>query len=213
MVVVNENVRVSVGEKMAMVVGLYWLQFVPKFDDPTLPRIPVYYPVFVPRGITSQKELLEITQIVLRLGEREFRPETARVWTDAEVGVIQTPPENAAVAWFIFQIPRELAHVRFEALISHFQPNFQYEGKTIAPLLPWLPNLEPLRENLELLDKDFVVTVEALPPVKLLRLTSNEKVESDSATQFVVHPRHRETITAAAIIPPSPSTEKKRATD
>lgn len=195
-VVVSEQVNVSVGESMALIVGRYWYQYVPRFDDQGT-RVAIYYPAFVPSGITTYDDLLETTQITLKLGKREFRPESARVLSDEETGSIPTLPAGAAVAWFTFQIPRNLAELRFDVLITHAQPHYRYDGKSVAAYWPWMPNLEPLRQELELLDKNFVVTMEALPGVTLTPLTSNDHVELATPKRWILHPRHAENIAAA----------------
>lgn len=195
-VVVSENVNVSVGERMALVSGSYWYQYVPKFDDQGT-RVAINYTAIVPSGITAFADLLEVSQIKLLLGQREFRPETARVLTDEETGPVPTLPAGAAIAWFTFQIPRNLAELRFEVLISHFQPHYTYENKTVAAFWPWMPNLEKLRQDLELLNKNFVVTFEALPGVTMEPLTTNTNVEMNTPKRFIVHPLHEETIAVA----------------
>ena len=196
-VVVAENVNVSVGESASLVVGRYWYQYVAKLDDKVSPRIAIYYAIFVPSGTTSAKDLIETSAVKLMLGEKVFYPETARLLTDEETGPLQAAPKDASVAWFIFQIPRELAKLRFDVLISHFQPHSLYDHKTITAYLPWLPELEAQRRDLEIFDKDLVITFEALPDVKLQLESVNSKVETKTATQIVVHPLHWENIAVA----------------
>ncbi|PTY07693.1 hypothetical protein DB347_05540 [Opitutaceae bacterium EW11] len=198
--VVSENVNVSVGEKMALVVGQYWLQYESKFDDPDIKLVSVYYPVFVPKGDSTYAAIQETTQAKLVLGGREFPAAEARQLTDEELGATQALPEDGAIAWIVFKIPRELARLRFEVMISHFQPVYHREGKTIAAYLPWLPNLEPLRTSHELKDADFVITFDALPGVTIEPVSANEKVVSKTPKQLVVHPVHGETI-AVAVLP------------
>ena len=196
-VVVSENVNVSVGPQMALVVGRYWYQYVAKLDDRVSQRIPIYYATFVPKNVTAFRDLLEVSQVKLMLGERMFLPESARILSDEETGILQIAPKDAAIAWFVFQIPRDLARLRFDVVISHFQPHYHYEGKSIAAYWPWLPQLDPLRKDLELMDKDFVVTVEALPHVRLKAESINAHLESSSPERLIVHPTHGENIAAA----------------
>lgn len=192
--VVSENVNVSIGEKMTLVVGRYWYQYVPRLDDRGSTRVAIHYAAFVPSDITDYKGLLEVSQVKLMLGEKEFLPESARLLTDAETGPIPTLPHGVALAWFTFQIPRSIAELRFDAVISHFQAHYTYEGKTVAAYWPWLPNLEELRQELELMNKDFVVSFEALPGVEMEKLTLNSRVEKSTPQRLIVHPLHQETI-------------------
>lgn len=206
--VVAENVNVRVGEKMALVVGRYWYQYVRRFDDGSSGRVPIYYAAFVPDSVTDYKDLLEVSQVKLMLGEREFRPESARLLTDEETGPVATLPHGTAIAWFIFQIPRELAELRFDVVISHFQPHYLYEGKTVAAFYPWLPNLDPLRQELELLDKNFTVTFDALPGVSMEKLTTNDHVVQATAQHLEVHPLHQEIIAVNVVttsVKPAPT--------
>jgi hypothetical protein len=195
--VVSENVHVSVGEKLALVVGRYWYQYNQKFDDGVSPRIPIYYATFVPKSYTTRADIIDLSQIRLTIGEQSFNPETARILTDEELGAIQVAPKDFAVAWFVFQIPRAIAKLRFDVLIEHGQPLYDYEGKHIAAYLPWLPELEETRKDLELKDSDFVVTFEALPKVTFKPESINTKVMESSATKLVVHPVHLENIAVA----------------
>ena len=135
-----------------------------------------------------------MSQVKLVLNEREFQPEQARVLDLKELGAMQALPEDAAVAWFTFQIPRELATLRFGVLISHFQPHYTYDGRQVAAYWPWLPQLEPLRKELELKDSDYVVMFEALPGAAISRITSNTSVGPDNPGKVLVHPRHLENI-------------------
>gem|GEM_PF-1611176 len=205
--VVSETVNVNVGEKMALVVGRYWYQYVKRFDDGSTGRVPIYYAAFVPDSMTDYKDLLEATQVKLMLGQREFRPESARLLTDEETGPVPTLPHGFSVAWYTFQIPRELAELRFDVVISHFQPTYLYEGKTVAAYYPWLPNLEPMRQELELLDKNFVITFQALPGVTFDKLTGNERVDTNTPTRLELHPVHQEVI---AVSVSSGETEKPK---
>ncbi|HEY9155223.1 MAG TPA: hypothetical protein VIM69_08840 [Opitutaceae bacterium] len=192
--VVSENVHVSVGDKLALVVGRYWYQYNRKFDDGISPRIAIYYATFVPKSYASRSDIIDISQIRLTVGEQSFTPETARILTDEEVGAIQVAPKDFAVAWFVFQIPRAVAKLRFDVLIEHGQPLYDYEGKHIAAYLPWLPELESTRKDLELKDSDFVVTFEALPKVTFKPESINTKVVESTDTKLVVHPVHLENI-------------------
>lgn len=202
--VVSENVNVSVGEKMALVVGRYWYQYVKHFDDGSSARLPIYFAAAVPSSLTDFRELLETTQIKLMLGQREFRPESARLLNDEETGAVPTLPHGTAIAWFTFQIPRELAELRFDVVISHFQPHYVYEGKPVATYYPWLPNLWPLRQEMELLDKNFVVTFEALPGVSFALLTKNNSAGVSTPQRLELHPAHQEIMAVAvASLPPS----------
>lgn len=197
LIVVSENVNVSVGEKMALVVGRYWCQYVKRFDDGSSGRVPIYYTAVLPSTVTDYRDLLETSQVKLMLGQREFRPESARLLTDEETGPVPTLPHGTAIAWFTFQIPRELAELRFDVVISHFQPNYVYDGKPVAAYYPWLPNLEPLRQELELLDKNFVVTVEALPGISFALLTKTPPLASSTPRRLEFHPAHQELIAVA----------------
>jgi len=192
--VVAENVHVSVGNKLALVVGRYWYQYVAKFDDTLSPRVAIYYAMFVPKSYTSRTDLIDISQIRLTMGEQTFSPETARVLSDEEVGPLQVAPKDFAVAWFVFQIPRALAKLRFDVLIEHGQPLYNFDGKPTAAYWPWLPELEDLRKETELKDSDFVVTFEALPHVTFKPESINTKVIESSPTKLVVHPVHEENI-------------------
>jgi hypothetical protein len=192
--VVSENVHVSVGDKLALTVGRYWYQYNQKFDDGVSPRIAIYYATFVPKSYTSRSDIIDVSQIRLTIGEQSFTPETARILSDEEVGAIQVLPKDFAVAWFVFQIPRTSAKMRFDVLIEHGQPLYDYEGKHIAAYLPWLPELESTRKDLELKDSDFVVTFEALPNVTFKPESINTKVTESTATKRVVHPVHWENI-------------------
>jgi hypothetical protein len=197
--VVSENVNVSVGPKMALVVGRYWYQYVPKLDDHT-PRVAIQYAAFVPQGVTTYTELLEVSQVKLMLGDREFRPESARVLEVEEISGMQAMPEDAAVAWFTFQIPRELARLRFDVVISHFQPHYHYEKKLVAAYLPWLPNLERFRTEMELRPAEFTVTVEALPKTTFELLSVVTDVGNRSDKRMIVHPLHLENIAVAVTV-------------
>lgn len=201
--VVSERVNVSVGEKLALVSGQYWLQYVKKFDDPDIKVVSVYYPVFVPKTETTFAAICEITQAKLMLGEREFAPAQARQLASEELGETQALPEDGAIAWIVFQIPRELARVRFDVMITHFQPICHRDGKPMAAFLPWLPNLESLRTEMELKDSDFVITVDALPGVSIEPISANEKVEKKTPKQLVVHPVHGETVAVAVKTEPA----------
>ena len=79
-------------------------------------------------------------------------------------------------------------------LIEHGQPVYNYESKPIAAYLPWLPQLEDTRKELELKDSDYVVTFEALPKVTFKAKSINSKVVESSGTKLVVHPLHLENI-------------------
>ena len=193
LIVVSENVHVSVGPKMALIVGRYWYQYVPALDDPSA-LIPIHYAAFVPKDVTERDDLLEVTQVKLELGEREFRPQGARLLDLQELGAMQAMPDDARVAWFTFMIPRDLARLRFDVLISHFQPHYTHAGKTVAAYWPWLPQLEPFRKELELKDIDFVITVEALPGAAIAPLSNNTAVREKSEKKWVLHPRHLENI-------------------
>lgn len=192
--VVSQSVHVSVGPEMALISGRYWYQYVPKFDDHT-PRVAIHYLAFVPKDSgTTRKELLEASQIKMMVGEREFLPEDARVLEGDELGGMAAAPENAHIAWFTFQIPRELARLRFDVIISHFQPHYRYENKTIAAYWPWLPHLEELRLPLELKPIDYLVMFEALPGAKFELTTHVSNIKEQSETKLVVHPLHLENI-------------------
>lgn len=192
--VVSENVHVSVGDKLALIVGRYWYQYNQKFDDGISPRIAIYYTTFVPKSYATRSDIIDISQIRMTIGDQSFTPETARILSDEEVGAIQVAPKDFAVAWFVFQIPRTIAKLRFDVLIEHGQPLYDYEGKHIAAYLPWLPELEGTRKDLELKDSDFVVTFEALPKVTLKPESINIKVVESTPTKLVVHPVHLENI-------------------
>jgi hypothetical protein len=207
MAVVSQNVLVSVGPKMSMVVGRYWYQYIPSFDDGAQ-RIAIHYLAFVPKDASSHAELLEISQVKLMVGERQFLPETARVLEPAEVGAIELPPEDAAVALFTFQVPRSLATLRFDVVISHFQPHYRYEGQNIAAFLPWLPHLEELRRPQELKDSDFIVSFEALAGAKFEHATTNLEVRQKSDNKLVVHPRHFTNIAVRVDNDPQPPAAK-----
>ena len=206
--VVAENVKVSVGERMALVVGRYWYQYVQRFDDRSSARVPIYYVTFVPDTVTAYQDLLEASQVKLMLGEREFRPDSARLLTDEEIGQVATLPHGIALAWFTFQIPRELAELRFDVVISHVQPYYTYEGKSVAAYFPWLPNLELLRQELELLDKNFVVTFEALPATTFEKLTNNHRADPSTPRRLEVHPAHQENI-AVSVSTAAPAGSEK----
>lgn len=192
-IVVSESVHVSVGPKMALVVGRYWYQYVPALDDPSA-LIPIHYATFVPKDVTGRDDLLEVTQVKLMIGEREFRPEGARILELEELGAMQAMPEDAAVAWFTFMIPRDLARLRFDVLISHFQPHYTHDGRTVAAYWPWLPQLEPMRKELELKDIDFLIMFEALPGASFQRMTANTAIKEEAPGKLVIHPRHLENI-------------------
>lgn len=194
--VVSESVHVSIGPEMALIVGRHWLQYVPRKDDVT-PRIAVHYPAFVPKGVTAHDELLELTQVKMMVGETEYRPESSRILDAAELGAIQVAPEDAAVAWFTFQIPRRVARHRFDVVISRFQPHYHREGKTVAAYWPWLPDLEALRLELELKDSDYILTFEGLPGTEIELLSTPSVVVKQTATLLTVRPRHLENIAVA----------------
>jgi len=194
--VVSEAVHVSVGPKMALIAGRYWYQYVPRFDDHT-PRIAIHYAAFVPKEASTRRELLEASQIKMMIGEREFLPEDARVLDLAELGAMEALPEDAVVAWFTFQIPRELARLRFDVVISHFQPHYRFKDKTVAAYWPWLPHLEELRLPMELKPIDYLVTFEALAGAKIALISHPSNVKEQSDTKLVVHPLHLENIAVA----------------
>lgn len=199
-VVVAENVKVSVGESMALIVGRYWYQYVKRFDDRSSGNVPIYYTAFVPESVTEYRDLLEVSQVKLMVGEREFRPESARLLTDDEIGRVPTLPHGTGIAWFTFQIPREFAELRFAVVISHYQPHYIYEGKSVSAYYPWLPNLEPLRKELELLDKHLTVTFEALPGVTFATLTNNDRIIKSTPQRLELTPAHQEII-AVSVLP------------
>lgn len=197
--VVSEEVKVSVGEKLSLVVGRYWYQYVAKFDDPSFKTLAIYYPAFVSSELTEFRDLVDATQVKLMLGDREFRPTNARLLSDAETGPVQTLPHGTAIVWYTFEIPREMAERRFDVVISHYQPHYDYEGKTVAAYWPWMPNLEALRQPLELLDKNFHVTFQALPGVSFQPLSTLTHVEKDTPERLVVNPLHEEIIAVRVI--------------
>ena len=192
--VVAEDVHVSIGEKLGLVVGRYWYQYVPKFDDGVSRRVPIYYATFVPKAYTDRADLLEISGVRLTIGDKSYSPETARVLSDEEVGPVQVAPKDFAVAWFIFQIPRVDAKMRFAVLIESAQPVYNFEGNSTVAYWPWLPELEATKQDMELKDSDFTVTFEALPHVTIKPESINTKVVETSATKLVVHPVHTEMI-------------------
>lgn len=193
-VVVASEVNLSVGEKMALVSGRYWYQYVPKFDPDHTKQISIYYTAIVSSDLTERIDLLDATQVKLMLNDREYRPVAARLLTDEETGPVPTLPHGYSIAWFMFQIPRDRAELRFPVLITHFQPTYSYEGKTVAACWPWMPNLEELRQPLELLDKNFVITIDALPGVELKPVSAITHVTKQTPRQIVVNPLHAETI-------------------
>ncbi len=191
--IVAERVEVTVGPTLSIVSGRYMFEYVEKDDVEQLPRLFIHYPLYVEKGLRDWRDIVDATEIKLQIGDQSFRPEWA--------GAIRRDflsdypmPDDADVAFVTFRIPRAVAKLRFEARISHVQPNFHYRGVLLAAYTPWLPKFSQFKNAYGLDDLDFEVDLKAAPGITLQRFPTDEKLRKESPEEFIVFPEHRKTI-------------------
>jgi hypothetical protein len=200
--IVAENVNLTVGRDLTMVSGQYMFQYVEKDDVGHLARIFIHYPLYVEKGLRDWQEVATASDIKLQVGPQTFLP-TSGGLISADYLSDFPIPEDAAVAFLTFEIPRDVAKWRFEVTITHVQPNFHYRGALLAAYTPWLPKIIKTQKVYNFTDQDFSVAIKALEGISIKRYTANAQVVPETAGAVVVAPEHRKTI-AVEILPAKP---------
>jgi hypothetical protein len=192
---VAESVRVSVGRGLSIVEGDYDFRYVRHFELAALSdQIPFYYAVFVPKSADSLEDFAAITGAKLHLGSLDFAPSDFVPVPDAPDAAIQIAPADARIVILVFKIPRPLLRQQCRVHLSHYQPHYHCAGKTVAAVLPLLPDFESLKNELLFSRIDFTVEFETVDAVRLHRLSVNQSVERETPQHVSVHPVDRENI-------------------
>ena len=191
--VIGGEVKVHVSAEWSLVEGRHWVQYIEVYDPDRRAHLTLHYAVFVPRGISDLGELASLTQIKLAVGDHSFAPVSVDVAEPHAPDWIIPSPEDATVAWFQFDLPREFAQTRFEVVISCAQPHYLRKGEKVAAYLPWIPEFERLKMKRPY----FEVIFDAMPGVTFEQASIDQYRIERTPTRLSVRPVHRECIAVA----------------
>lgn len=201
---VSQQVELTVGRELTMVASTSVYQYVARDDFDHRARLYIHYPLYVETGLKDWREIVTSSEIKLEIGAVAYAPTTGGFFA-ADVISDFPVPEDAAVAYLVFEIPRELATRRFEARITHLQPNFHHRGALLAAYTPWLPKFVDFVKLLRPDEHNFEVSVRAMSDVTFRRYTAQGTVLRETPATLVVIPEHRKTI---AVELPSAATRR-----
>ena len=192
---VAETVQVGVGKDLAIVEGDYDFRYVRRYETMAMPDlIPFRFTVFVPKWADSLDDFAALTGAKLHLGSLDFAPQDFVLVTEASGTALPFEPEDARLVILIFNIPRGLLHQQCRLHFSYSQKHYHYAGKTVAAVLPLLPDFESLKNELLFSRSDFTIVFETVDAVRLHRLSANSSVERETPQRVSVHPVDRETV-------------------
>jgi len=197
--VVAARVELTVGRELSMVSIRMMLQYVERDDTRHNARVFVHCPLYVDKTVTDWHDAVSAADIKLQVAGQIFTPVDGGI-VSADVLSDYPVPEDAAVAFLTFEIPRSAATWRFEVQVNHIQPNFHHHGALLAAFTPWLPKVTHVQKVFEFADKDFEVVIRGLSGVTFRKYTANDEVLADTPTELKVIPVHRKTI-AVEILP------------
>jgi hypothetical protein len=197
--VAASRVELTVGRELTLVSDRSMLQYVERDDAGHSSRLIVHYPLYVEKGLRDWRDAATAADIKLQVGEQTLRPVDGDLVSPEFLSEFPIP-EDAGVAVLSFEIPRSLAKLRFEVVISHVQPNFHYRGALLAAYTPWLPKMIKTQKVYGFANEDFSVAFRPLSGIKFRKFTAHPKVVADTPAEFSVVPEHRKTI-AVEILP------------
>ncbi len=194
---IGQSVTVSVATGLSMVEGRFEFKYVPRFDQvPPSEYVPFDFPVLVPKAVDGLDALTEVTQIKLHAGNAAFDP-TDCVPLPGSVRTLVMVSEDIRAMVFTFQLPRTLLQKQLTLRLTYFQPHYHFAGHEVSAYLPWLPDFETLKNELLFSRDDFVVEFQTVGAVRLLRLSANQAVMTDTPREVKVHPVDQEVIAVA----------------
>jgi len=191
--VVSEKVELIVGQELTVVSGRFVFQYVKADDTERLPQVYFHFPVYVKRDITDWRVAQDAAGFELQIGGRVFRPVSGSLVAAESISSYPVP-EDAAVVFLTFAVPRSLAEPGFEAIVHYVQPNFTYLGGRLALHTPWMPRSMRQHPYLALADNVFEVRLSAGRDVSLQRVPTEVAVLAESPTEITAVPEHRQTI-------------------
>jgi hypothetical protein len=185
--IVSEQVELIVGRDLTVVSGRYVFEYVEKEDLERLPRVCVHYPLYVKGDVADWREVQSRTNFDFKIGSYSFAPTSGSIVRTESLSDYPLP-EDAAVAFLTFEIPRKLAEQGFEVTIRFTQPNFRYNGGRLSIHTPWLPKSMQRHPYFTLADNTFDLRLAASQGVTIHRIPTDGQVISESPTELVVVP-------------------------
>jgi len=191
--IASESVELIVGQELTVVSGRFVYQYVKADDTEHLPQVYFHYPVYVKSDVTDGRAIEEAAGFVLLIGDQPLRPVSGSI-VRADALSNYPVPEDAAVGFLTFAVPRVLAEQGFEATVRYVQPNFRYRGGRMALHTPWLPRSMRQHPFLNLPDNVYGLRVTAGKDVALQRIPTDAPVLGESAAEITAVPEHRKTV-------------------
>ncbi|HUL52204.1 MAG TPA: hypothetical protein VLT83_02225 [Opitutaceae bacterium] len=202
-VMIGESVSVSVGRHVSIVESRSDFKYVRRLErDGAAERCTFEYPVCVPKDVDSLADAIAVTQPRLHVGSVDYEPEDIG-WSPESDERPRFLPEDAQILYLIFRLPRAILRDRLTLNLRYFQPHYRFAGREVSAWLPLLPDFEAFKNEFLYSRSDFTVEFEAVDPVRLHRLSSNEAVAQDSPTRVKLNPVHREFIAIEVLEPPA----------
>ncbi|HVU17765.1 MAG TPA: hypothetical protein VHD32_12635 [Candidatus Didemnitutus sp.] len=201
--IVAEKVDLTVGKDLTLVSDRCTLKYVESEDPGHMGMVWIRYPIYADSDFADSDEAARAEDLKLQIGPNTYPPASGG---HVEYAVLSDFPivEGARVFFVTFAIPRDAARLRFDAVITHLQPNFHYRGATVALYTPWLPRQESRGITFGAAEPPFTVTLHAGSGLGLKLLSSAEKALVNTTSAVSVVAEHRQTV-AVEVAPTAPA--------
>jgi len=193
--VIGAKVELTVGRALSTVNAVYLVQYLPKDDPDHDAKLSLQCAIYVDKSLTDPADIANAAAAQLVVGRQSFTPDAVEIVPADRISDYPVP-EDAAVALLRFDIPRTIAHVRFEATLNWIQPNFHYHGALLAAYTPWLPHMIVNTPIFAPDQHDFEVSLKPVTGVILKKYAIQSRLLRESADELVYLPMHRQTIAA-----------------
>ena len=189
---VAENVLVGITEKGAVVSGRYRFRVSPnaheKWREPPY-TLAVSLPVPVPASLKAPEDVSSAVQPVLRLKGAKYLP-----YDDVFYFDLPALPQEVKLAVFSFRIDRTDLEDEFEVEIQYDQPVIAVGDKDLVYYIPFLPNFERFKKQMNLKEDSFLITFESISPATLELVSPVHRIGKANTPTISVRPRHLEII-------------------